>query len=122
MAAFACDILGTILVIADVVISRKNKDRLSAVQNHITNLEVITHKTKQTPPAKPGEMIEGMDVAEILQIMQGATEEATIKSKEVMLGITKEIERSERIPLTLIASFVLFAGILLHALAEGSSD
>ena len=32
IAAFACDILGTILVIVDVVISRRNKERLSAVQ------------------------------------------------------------------------------------------
>ena len=82
----------------------------------------MTHRTKQMPPARSGEMIEGMDVGEILDVMKGATEDATADSKQTMLEITKEIERSERFPLTLIASFLLFAGILLHAMAENARD
>ena len=60
---FPCDIVGTILVLVDVVLSRRNKAKLGALQEHITNLEVLTHTTKRMPPAQPGETVDGITVA-----------------------------------------------------------
>jgi hypothetical protein len=118
IAAFACDIVGTVLVIVDAVLARRNKARLGAVQEHITKLEILAHDTDNMPPARPGETVGGVRMDEILDIMKGGVDDATVQSKKVLLEISGEIEKLERFPLTLVASGILFAGIALHFASE----
>lgn len=107
-----------LLVIADAVLSRRQKGRLSAVQEHITRLEILAHETETMPPASPGETFEGMPMADILDIMQGGVKGAAVESKKALLELNREVEKLERFPLTVVASGVLFAGIALHFSAE----
>jgi hypothetical protein len=122
VAAFACDITGTILVIVDAFLARRNNARLAAVQEHITRLEIDAQKIKDMPPARPGEKVLGMDVDQMLEILQGGVEGAAVASKEVYLEISDEISKLERFPLTYIASCILLIGIALHAAAESIKE
>jgi hypothetical protein len=51
IAAFACDVVGTILVVVDAILAGRRKAKLEAVQDHITRLEIQAHETEKMPPA-----------------------------------------------------------------------
>jgi len=122
-AAVGCDFLGTVLVFVDLLRSRKDAERVSAIRDHIIGLEVIQRDTENIPPAPGFRMKEtNMDFDKVTEIMREATKDAIAASKKKLLELTDEIEKANRFPLGYLAVAVLALGILLHGVEAWKQD
>lgn len=87
-ASIACEFLGTALVYLDIKRNRNNGERLDAVADHITGLEIA---------------------------LSAGTEDAIVNGKKKLLGIKDELNKRDRYRLVYTALLVLALGVVLHA-------